>query len=701
MNQKLFLGLATMLGMAVAQPTFAQTDNPCGTDWINARYGEQHPERMQYREQMRDLIRNTAMEPIAERSTVVIPTVVHVMHRGGPENISDGQVHDALRILNTDLRRQNGDTANTRPIFKPYGADFNVEFRLAKLDPQGNCTNGITHNFSPITYSADDAIKETNTGGIDPWPVNRYFNIWVVGHIVLDQSGVIGYAYFPSWGMSNNYGVVIDNRYFGTIGTAQGKDGRTLTHEMGHCLELYHTFQSGCGSNCSFSGDDVCDTPPVSGATYNCSFALNSCDNDATGPSVYGTDVPDMIENYMSYNQNFCQNTFTLGQKSRSDAVFQNTFVGQLITAQNRLSTGTTDGFVGGPCALEPDFTWSKSAICVGDSIQFNDFTQNGSPDTWQWTISGPETLTSTLPSPRITFTQPGTYSVTLTIGNGQGNSTESKPHIIYVSPQTGSPQWAFFDGFENQPLSTRWTADNLPNSNGWEEKTLSDGNFTVYVNNVNNTYQDMIHELYSPAYDLTGITEPKIRFRTAYAQKSSSSSDRLKMFISADCGTTWILRYSKAGDALASIPATSAPIDPVSPGQWAHWESLVPEVFADATHLMVKFTFETGGGNNLYLDDINLMAASSIKESQTIGGLVIAPNPVTDRFTVDLGSLNEPNLQLALYDMGGRRVMARTVAGGSSVTIFVGAEGLAPGMYRVAVTGKTGTLAGKIIVTE
>lgn len=687
--------------MATAHSAIAQTEagDPCGTDLMNQRYGEQHPERTAYREQMRNQIRATAMEPLTERNTMVVPTVVHVMHRGGVENVSDAQVQDAIRVLNADMRRQNGDTANTRPLFKPYGADFNVEFRLAKLDPQGNCTNGITHNFSPITYHADDDIKETNDGGIDPWPVNRYFNIWVVGHIVLDQSGVIGYAYFPSWGMSNNYGIVIDNKYFGTIGTAQGRDGRTLTHEVGHCLELYHTFQSGCGSNCSFSGDDVCDTPPVTEASYACNFALNTCVNDNSGPSVYGADVPDMVENYMSYNQGFCQNIFTLGQKSRSDAVFQNTFVGQLITPQNRLSTGTSDGFVGGPCALVPDFHWSKSVICAGDSITFTDFTANGSPDAWQWEITGPQTLSSNLPSPTLTFTQAGTYSVSLTVTNGLGSPTVTKQNILHVNAQTTSPQWAFFDGFEAQPLATRWTAENLPYGNGWEENTLSDGNFTVYVNNAANEYEDLQHELYSPAYDLTGITEPKIRFRTAYAQKNASSSDRLKLYISPDCGSTWILRFSKMGEVLASLPMTAMPINPTAAGQWAHWESLVPPVYADATHLMLKFVFETGGGNSLYLDDINLMAASSIEEQATSEGMVIAPNPATDYFTVDLSKLNDPLVRLSVYDMSGRRVMDRGIAGGGTSTVYT--DGLAPGMYRVTLAGKTGTLAGKLIVTE
>ncbi|HRP60405.1 MAG TPA: M43 family zinc metalloprotease [Vicingus sp.] len=99
--------------------------------------------------------------------------------------------------------------------------------------------------------------------------------------------------------------------------------GRTLTHEIGHCFNLYHTFQSGCGSNCGSSGDLCCDTPPVSTSSGSCNTSENTCSNDANGADPYGTDVLDQIENYMSYNS--CQNMFSLDQKTRMMAVLNST----------------------------------------------------------------------------------------------------------------------------------------------------------------------------------------------------------------------------------------------------------------------------------------------------------------------------------------------------------------------------------------
>ena len=88
------------------------------------------------------------------------------------------------------------------------------------------------------------------------------------------------------------------------------------THEIGHCLGLYHTFLSfstGCGAECDTTGDQVCDTPPTT-PTYDCDTS-NLCANDLLGPSAFTVDMPDQLENYMSYND--CQNLFTLGQKTR------------------------------------------------------------------------------------------------------------------------------------------------------------------------------------------------------------------------------------------------------------------------------------------------------------------------------------------------------------------------------------------------
>jgi len=111
---------------------------------------------------------------------------------------------------------------------------------LAKIDPNGNCTNGIVRVNAPnLTYNTDDACKYAANGGSDQWNSDQYLNIWIVNSI--NSSGsvgtILGYAYYPYGGAGSEYGILMRHDTFGTIETAINSDGRTLTHEMGHVFD--------------------------------------------------------------------------------------------------------------------------------------------------------------------------------------------------------------------------------------------------------------------------------------------------------------------------------------------------------------------------------------------------------------------------------------------------------------------------------
>ena len=249
---------------------------------------------------------------------LIIPTVVHIIHFNGIGDISDEQVEDGIRVVNEDFRRINADTIDGNPDFYPFAADCKIEFQLAKLDPNGNLTTGITRYDTIIfPHPEPENANFDNVKYVSHWPSNMYFNIWLTRII---SGGTLGYAQYPGisftyGGPWDTYGAVIKSNNWGTIGTAVS-DGRTATHELGHCLGLYHTFLSasaGCGAECDTTGDEVCDTPPTT-LTFNC-LNSNLCSNDSLGPSAFETDMPDQLENHMGYNS--CTNLFTSGQKDR------------------------------------------------------------------------------------------------------------------------------------------------------------------------------------------------------------------------------------------------------------------------------------------------------------------------------------------------------------------------------------------------
>jgi len=246
------------------------------------------------------------------KAIITIPIVVHVIYNNTSENISDEQIFSQIDVLNEDYRLLNMDTSNIPSYFKNDAADCEIEFCLAKIDPQGNPSTGITRTQTNVTSFSSTSPKSNSSGGKDAWPKNDYLNFWICDL----GSGLLGYATFPGGNPSED-GVVCTYTSIGRPphnnfgGPFNG--GRTATHEIGHWLGLFHTFQGGCAgnssSNCNSQGDRICDTPPTSNANYGCpSSTKNSCTETPT-------DKNDMHQNYMDYVNDACMYLFTKGQK--------------------------------------------------------------------------------------------------------------------------------------------------------------------------------------------------------------------------------------------------------------------------------------------------------------------------------------------------------------------------------------------------
>ena len=299
----------------IPQILFAQ-NNWCGTaDKMLADIPTTKEQNLM--QKIRDNIENNSYIK-SQDSLLIIPTVVHIVHFNGNGDITDLQVQDGMRVINEDFRRTNADTINGNPVFYPFAADCRIELHLAKLDPNGVSTTGITRTDTSIyPHPEPTNANFNNIKYAVNWPSHMYFNIWLVRHI---SGGANGYAQYPGTAFTyggpwETYGPTIRSYEWGTIGTSTS-DGRVGTHEIGHCLGLYHTFLSfstGCGTECDTTGDEVCDTPPTT-PTYGCD-TTNLCSNDLLGPSAFTMDMADQLENYMSYND--CQSLFTQGQKNR------------------------------------------------------------------------------------------------------------------------------------------------------------------------------------------------------------------------------------------------------------------------------------------------------------------------------------------------------------------------------------------------
>ena len=156
----------------------------------------------------------------------IIPVVIHVIHDGGPENLSDELLKSQIAVLNEDFGNYgiyNND---------PRGKDSRIRFCLAKRDPDGMPTTGIVRIQSPLCDLKTDVEMETKN--LSRWDQHRYLNIWVVRSID-GSSNIQGYAYMPrnSGGpIFQGDGIVMTYRFFGRSGNfdIRYNHGRTCTH---------------------------------------------------------------------------------------------------------------------------------------------------------------------------------------------------------------------------------------------------------------------------------------------------------------------------------------------------------------------------------------------------------------------------------------------------------------------------------------
>ena len=214
-------------------------------------------------------------------AVVTVPVVFHVVHAtNGTGNVTNSQITQQIAEMNQNFGGgESGQAANT-------------EFQFTLQATRRHANNAWFND--PDSAAGEAAMKsathEGDAGVLNIWSTNTSY---------------LGYATFPSWYAADPEldGVVIQYGSLPGGSITNFNLGKTASHEAGHWLGLYHTFQGGC----SATNDQVSDTPAERTSTTGCPAGKDTCPAAGTDP----------IHNYMDYSYDSCYNQFTQGQKTR------------------------------------------------------------------------------------------------------------------------------------------------------------------------------------------------------------------------------------------------------------------------------------------------------------------------------------------------------------------------------------------------
>jgi hypothetical protein len=199
----------------------------------------------------------------------------------------------------------------------------------------------------------------------------------------------------------------------------------------------------------------------------------------------------------------------------------------------------------------------------------------------------------------------------------------------------------------------------------------------------------------------MSAIASPVFTFRVAYAQRASTDADRLRVLVSTNCGQTWTQRYAKVGATLATASATSGSFTP-NASQWRLETVSLNSTLQNASNIRIKFEFESDGGNDIYIDDINIVSPASVSSPDLmVTQFTVFPNPAQENTQAVFTLTESMSTDIQVLDITGREVMSvynGDLAAGTHRFDLQTAT-LSKGIYFVRLRAGSGVVTQKLVV--
>jgi len=360
------------------------------------------------------------------------------------------------------------------------------------------------------------------------------------------------------------------------------------------------------------------------------------------------------VQNFMEYS--YLNSMFTEGQKIRMHAALNSPIANRnnLWTQANLIATGTDANAQF--CAV--DFSSDKKHICQGDSVLYVDESYHGITSR-TWYFEGGNPITSTDSAVYVTYPNAGTYNVKLVVSNGSQTDSLESNNYVEVFEQT-SPRTALLEGFDwaTTLANSNWYADDF--STTWQINSTVGKNSSqsVWIDNAH-LFKGQKTNLISKPVDASNYANAILSFDYAYAKKTATSSDRIKVYVSKNCGQTWLLRKTITTTNLATTTNFVTTDFVPTEQEWKHVEITNINSAYFVSNLVVKIELQSGGGNNVYIDNINLLDPARVGMEEESQSFSIYPNPAKGSIRIEQkGKANE----LVIYNVLGEEVLRQVL---------------------------------------
>jgi PKD repeat protein len=352
-------------------------------------------------------------------------------------------------------------------------------------------------------------------------------------------------------------------------------------------------------------------------------------------------------------------------------------------------------------------FYASNTTPCSAEVVVFTDTTQF-SPVSWNWqfspnTVSFVNGTSGTSQNPEVVFNTNGSYHVTLTATNSNGDNTVLKNNYI----RAGGFIIPFEEDFESGLDAKSWTVNNPDNELTWGVRDVNGntpGSKAAYMNLFVYYKMNQRDQLISPSLNFEGFDNVSLSFEHAYAQRFNQK-DSLIVYTSFDCGDTWKRVYASAPNGsgiFETAPTTSDEFIPTIADDWCGngWGASCIELNLNdlAGRSGCKIMFETYNklGNNLYIDNV-LVSNSGVGINEVAkSGFRVSPNPSEGNFTLEWAG--DTDALISMYNAAGQMVYS-THAKPHYFVENVNLKGLNPGLYFIKIETKTQTWHQKMVI--